>query len=132
MVQRWQSKCVNTEAIDDVFELLGLLKAQRRKRGILTLYDPNTPCVAVESFLGPYESLSDTTYFPVTPRVVSEIRDNHWVSGTPHWGYTNDKKLRLNDLGESAFYSHLKELTDRIERLRLREDGIPLKSEQTR
>lgn len=110
MVRRWQPKYVNTEAIDDVFELLGLLRAGRRKIGILRVHNPDTPCVAVENYCGPYESLSDTTYFLVTPRVVSEIRDNHWVSGTPHWGYTDDKELKLNDLGESAFFRHLREL----------------------
>jgi hypothetical protein len=42
----------------------------------------------------------DIDEMPIEESVISELKRNLYVQGTPHWGYTDDQELRISKNGE--------------------------------
>lgn len=44
----------------------------------------------------------DIDEIPIDKKVISELKMNGYVRGTPHWGYTDDNVLRISEHGDNA------------------------------
>jgi len=89
----------NSEPITDPVEILVELNAaDRRENRSLRLPDWTEWHIEIEHIGGPYDmSIVGTTYLKVHPDAVRVVQKNRWVSGIPMPGYTDDRKLRLNE-----------------------------------
>lgn len=95
------SRLVATSVVDDALTVLDLL-CKRWGDGStreLNLWSSKGPYVQVEYHHDFADS--DRRVFPVTDRVVQELVQLGYVSGTPAWGYTDKRRLRITDLGAS-------------------------------
>lgn len=70
---------------------------------VLTTFPGREPTIDVNHFSGPYDSLSRTDYFQVSPQVAQYIKDEHLVIGKPQWGYRSSFTFVTTDELEAAY-----------------------------
>lgn len=91
----------NDIEIDDELTVLDLLNKRwgdHTERHI-SLWPHAPPHVIIEH----WHDFSDSHFnrFLITERVVQSLRDQHFVSGKPEWGYTDWHEQRINNRGEA-------------------------------
>lgn len=115
---KFKPKYENENPIDDEFEALELLR-QKSGKGSKIQIAFNAK---EESFLevGIYSSgytgdeLTRRYYYRITKELINRLKNAGYVKGTPHWGYTDERELRVTEFGENFFYRKLKEYKDLI------------------
>jgi hypothetical protein len=104
----------NDEPIDDELVVLDLMSPgwnDGTTRSI-SLW-PHAPShVAIDHFSGGYDRHSGTTRFLITERVHKSLLADRYIAGTPQWGYTCMRELRITPRGEEKYWNRWKELKD--------------------
>jgi hypothetical protein len=70
----------------------------------LSTFPRDEPSIDIHYFHGPYDSLSSTVHFQITPEVAEELRSSRLVRGQPKWGYTSDLTWLPTDELDRIFY----------------------------
>lgn len=101
---------VNETPVDDVWTALDLLVCRwgdETIRELIRWHDekPFIELAHIRAF-----GCDTIRYFLVTDRLADELRDRHFISGKPCWGYTDMRILRANEFGERALWDKRKEL----------------------
>lgn len=93
--------------IDEPFVVLDVLDEDHywRAERYIRVRDGHVPPVLVRD-----REYTRNDYFELTDRVVAELLDKHFVSGEPHWGYTDMSKLQVNDHGRYALTLQLEKI----------------------
>lgn len=109
----------NDVAIDEPLIVLDLLyrEWQSPTDRVLWNWDHEPPHVEVGWYCGGYtrDLHSKSYYFLVATDVVVWLKKGY-VKGTPKWGYTDQKELRITDAGAEALLAAWKTLGDEIPR----------------
>ena len=88
-----------TEPIDDLLLVLLLMTHGYNDRTRRRLHVPieGTPYVEIGHYTGGYtrDLHSGSEYYPVSPKLVEELRRGNHVEGEKHLGYTDDRELAL-------------------------------------
>lgn len=102
----------NDEPIDDPLVVLDLLERGWNDSTIRTIERwPHSP-VHVE--IVHCRDFSDSVYerYLVTERVVNSLKVGRDVAGTPKWGYTEDRSLRITEVGSARLWAAREALGD--------------------
>lgn len=99
----------NEEPVDDPMVVLDLVCRgwQDGTERCISLWPHSAPHVEVKHFSGGYERYSGTDRYLVTQKAVDYLLSNHLVAGTPEWGYTNMRELRVSKRGEEVLWERI-------------------------
>jgi len=105
-------KYENDAPMTDEYEALKLLKKEwgdRTVRRLLTRRN-DEPHIEVAVYNSGYgsEEYTSSEYYRVAPELVAKLRQDGYVQGTPHWGYTDDRELQISDLGVAEWWRQRK------------------------
>jgi hypothetical protein len=70
----------------------------------LNTFPREEPCIDVEHYTGPYDSLSSTARFRVTPEAAQWLKEQHLVIGDPYWGGRSTYKFVTTERLEPLYY----------------------------
>jgi hypothetical protein len=91
---------------------------RRLDRRLLTprRYQKRGPYVELAVYASGYtgEEWTSSDEIEVTEGVVERLRAQHYVQGTPEWGYTNNHELRITDAGKIRIIEARKALGERV------------------
>lgn len=112
-----------------VLELLVRLSEGRHSRFsiIHTNYtdNPAKPYIEVTSASdgcsGGYSE--EKEYYLLTPDVVQQLKQDHYISGVPHRGYTSERELKITTLGEEFYWAEKKRQREEEELRKQRENS---------
>lgn len=112
-----------------VLELLVRLSEGRHSRFsiIHTNYtdDPAKPYIEVTSASdgcsGGYSE--EKEYYLLAPEIVEQLKQNHYISGVPHWGYTSKTELEITESGEEFYWAEEKRRREEEELRKQRENS---------
>ncbi len=88
---------VNKVPIDDDLTVLDLLYGSRGFKDNALIHTKKETYVVLDEN-------DRATYFLVAPDTADYLKAHMLVVGTPHWGYTDEKHLRISPSGEARLY----------------------------
>lgn len=78
----------------------------------LNTFPREEPCIDVEYYSGPYDSLSSTSYFRVTKEAAEWLKKHHLIIGEPYWGGRSTYKFVVT---EELVYEYNNTIAPRFE-----------------
>jgi len=107
-------KYANDVAITDEYEALSILQKQWGDRTVRRLLARRNdePHIEVAFYGSGYtrEEYSSSEYYRVAPELVERLRRSAFVAGTPHWGYTDERDLRITESGSREYWRRRRQL----------------------
>lgn len=70
----------------------------------LNTFPREHPCIDVEYYSGPYDSLSSIAHFSVTEEAAEELKARRLVVGDPYWGGRSTFKFITTDALEREYH----------------------------
>ena len=92
----------------DVLEILvGKSQGNNTRFSTISISNPTKPYVKVtQAYDGDSGGYSEEhKYYLLTPQVVTQLKQDLYISGVPHWGYTSETELRITTVGEDFYCS---------------------------